>query len=135
MERLSGRVRHLSGTAPAGWLRNGRDGKGLGAWSHSDRESEIWKANAIRLSRPFLKNRTGGKPFCFWIGGLDPHRPYELDSGKAAGIDVDKIQPFACLPNVPVVRSDIADYYFEVQRFDKLVGEAIDIAGRNRRTG
>ncbi len=32
---------------------------------------------------------------------------------------------FACLPNVPVVRSDIADYYFEVQRFDKLVEEAI----------
>ncbi len=73
----------------------------------------------------FLKNRDTTKPFCFWIGGLDPHRPYKLDSGKEAGIEVDKIQPFACFPNVPVVRSDIADYYFEVQRFDKLVGAAV----------
>ena len=31
----------------------------------------------------------------------------------------------ACLPDSPEVRSDVADYYFEVQRFDSHVGELL----------
>jgi N-sulfoglucosamine sulfohydrolase len=73
----------------------------------------------------FMRQRDRSKPFCFWLGGTDPHRPYELGAGQSAGIDVDSIKPFPCLPNVPEVRSDVADYYFEVQRFDQLVGVAI----------
>ncbi len=72
----------------------------------------------------FLQQRDKSKPFCFWLGSSDPHRPYELGSGKRAGLDLDRIQPFPCLPNVPEVRSDVADYYWEVQRFDQLVGAA-----------
>jgi arylsulfatase A-like enzyme len=44
--------------------------------------------------------------------------------------------PFA-LPDTPVVRSDILDYYFEVQRFDSAVGailQALDDAGLARDT-
>lgn len=33
----------------------------------------------------FLKTVPAGKPFCFWFGSLDPHRPYEKGSGLAAG--------------------------------------------------
>ncbi|MBN1442984.1 MAG: sulfatase [Planctomycetes bacterium] len=73
----------------------------------------------------FLSRRSEGKPFCFWLGSGDPHRPYEPGSGAKSGMDLGKIRPPACLPDSPAVRSDVADYYFEVQRFDRLVGAAV----------
>ena len=73
----------------------------------------------------FIRQRDPHKPFCFWLGSSDPHRPYELGSGKQLEIVVDRVQPFACLPDVPEVRSDMADYYGEVQRFDQFVGACI----------
>ena len=73
----------------------------------------------------FIQQRDKAKPFCFWLGSADPHRPYEPGVGASAGLEVDRIEPFACLPNVPEVRSDVADYYWEVQRFDQLVGAAV----------
>ena len=73
----------------------------------------------------FLEQRARGKPFCFWLGTSDPHRPYELGSGEASGIDLAEIQLPACFPDAPEVRKDVADYYFEVQRFDSLVGDAL----------
>lgn len=73
----------------------------------------------------FFDQRDSGKPFCFWLGSRDPHRDYELGSGAKSGMDLSKIKPAACFPDSPEVRSDIADYYWEVQRFDRLVGEAV----------
>ncbi len=73
----------------------------------------------------FLAERPKNKPFCYWLGTSDPHRPFKLGSGKASGIDPTKIKLFGHYPDSPEVRGDVADYYFEVQRFDELVGEAI----------
>ncbi|MCB9769519.1 MAG: sulfatase [Candidatus Omnitrophica bacterium] len=73
----------------------------------------------------FLLQRDKEKPFCFWLGSGDPHRPYEEGTGIESGMDLSKIEVPACFPDVPEIRSDIADYYFEVQRFDTLVGEAL----------
>ena len=73
----------------------------------------------------FMKHRDPSKPFCFWFGTVDPHRPYEAGRGRASGIDVDAIHVPGFLPDTDVVRSDIADYYYEVERFDREVGEAI----------
>jgi len=73
----------------------------------------------------FLANWDGSKPFCFWLGSSDPHRPYEAGTGEQSGMDLDKIKMFECFPDDPVVRSDVADYYYEVQRFDTLVMDAI----------
>ena len=33
----------------------------------------------------FLRRVPAGQPFCFWLGSFDPHRPYKLGSGRAAG--------------------------------------------------
>lgn len=33
----------------------------------------------------------------------------------------------ACLPDDPVIRKDLCDYYFEVQRFDRRFGEMLDL--------
>jgi arylsulfatase A-like enzyme len=74
----------------------------------------------------FLARRDGSAPFCFWLGSSDPHRPYKKGSGAAAGMPLDEIRLFGCFPDAPEIRSDVADYYFEVQRFDRLVGNAVE---------
>ncbi len=73
----------------------------------------------------FLKARPADAPFCFWLGASDPHRAYEKGSGAAAGINPDAVDVPGFYPDVPEIRSDIADYYFEVQRFDADVGAAL----------
>ncbi|MCH5600641.1 sulfatase family protein [Niabella ginsengisoli] len=65
------------------------------------------------------------KPFFFWLGTADPHRPYEKGTGAKSGMDISKVHLFEHYPKSDVVRSDVADYYFEVQRWDRLVGSAI----------
>ena len=70
----------------------------------------------------FLAKRPSGKPFCFWFGSYDPHRPYAKGSGEKSGMKLDRIKLPACFPDCPEVRGDVADYYLEVQRFDREVG-------------
>jgi N-sulfoglucosamine sulfohydrolase len=74
----------------------------------------------------FFEARPKGKPFCFWFGSSDPHRPYKAGSGKASGMKLEDVHLFAHFPDVPEVRSDVADYYWEVQRFDREVGALLD---------
>lgn len=74
----------------------------------------------------FLESTEAGeKPFFFWLATSDPHRGYKKGSGKASGIDPSKVHLFDHYPDSDEVRNDVADYYFEVQRWDKLVGTAI----------
>jgi len=77
--------------------------------------------------KQFLDARPEGEPFCFWLGASDPHRGYKKDSGRNSGIDVSKIPLPAFYPDSEVIRSDIADYYWEVQRFNRDCGEAIQL--------
>ena len=74
----------------------------------------------------FLRNRPPGRPFAFWFGSTDPHRPYEQGSGAQSGIDIASIRVPRFLPDTPEVRGDLADYFFEVQRFDREVGEILE---------
>jgi N-sulfoglucosamine sulfohydrolase len=81
----------------------------------------------------FLKTVPDGKPFCFWFGHKDPHRPYEKGSGLKSGMKIEDVSVPPYLPDTPEVRSDILDYYFAVQRFDRDLGQvlaAIEAAGR-----
>ena len=72
----------------------------------------------------FIEQREG-RPFCFWFGSTDPHRPYDAGSGAAAGLKADTVRVPAFLPDTPEVRSDMLDYYFEVQRFDRDLGRIL----------
>ncbi|NQT53121.1 sulfatase-like hydrolase/transferase, partial [bacterium] len=76
--------------------------------------------------KQFLAKRPKGAPFCFWFGSFDPHRGYKVNSGVASGMDPAKVTLPACLPDAPVVRRDLCDYYWEVQRFDRETGEMLD---------
>jgi arylsulfatase A-like enzyme len=73
----------------------------------------------------FYKQAPKNKPFYFWFGSQDPHRPYEEGSGARAGMNAADVDVPAFLPDTPVTRSDILDYYFEVQRIDREAGEII----------
>jgi arylsulfatase A-like enzyme len=75
----------------------------------------------------FLAAQPKDQPFCFWFGTSDPHRGYKRHSGRDAGIDPDKARAPSFLPQHEDVRGDIADYYFEVQRWDREVGEALKL--------
>ena len=75
--------------------------------------------------RTFHDARPEGVPFCFWFGSTDPHRAYEKGSGLASGLRLDDVRVPEFLPDDPKVRSDILDYYFEIERFDRELGEIV----------
>ncbi len=75
----------------------------------------------------FYNEREDGQPFCYWFSSRDPHRPFKRNGGKKAGIDTNKIKVPPYLPDTPDVRSDMADYYAEIQHFDKEVATFISL--------
>ena len=75
----------------------------------------------------FLRSRPEDRPFCFWFGSSDPHRGYEWQSGLKSGMNLSDVKVPACLPDSEDVRTDICDYYWEVQRFDRQVGEILHV--------
>lgn len=104
--------------------RIGRYGKGVWPSKHAFRKRDSF-GEKFRSFDDFIKERQQGEPFCYWHGGQDPHRPYELGVGKRSGIELSKVKVPACLPDSETVRSDVADYLWEVQRFDREVGEIV----------
>ena len=93
--------------------------------------------NEFKNFAEFLRAAPPDRPFCFWFGSHDPHRPYEPDSGLKAGMRPEAVRVPPCWPDAPEVRRDILDYYFEVQRFDREVGELLAMlekAGRLENT-
>jgi N-sulfoglucosamine sulfohydrolase len=78
----------------------------------------------------FFEARPEGAPFCLWFGSSDPHRPYEAGAGAARGMKLEDVHLFGHLPDAPEVRSDVADYYFEVERFDRELGELLALLER-----
>src|SRR5947207_11042331 len=75
----------------------------------------------------FLKSVPAGKPFCFWFGSRDPHRPYVQGSGVRSGMKLADVFVPPYLPDTPEVRGDICDYYYAVQRYDRDVGEMLKL--------
>jgi arylsulfatase A-like enzyme len=90
--------------------------------------------------RAMLAAKPGDKPFAYWFGPTNTHRSWVRGSGKKLwNIDPDslkgKLPPF--LPDVPVVREDLADYFGEVQALDAAMGallEELDKAGERANT-
>jgi len=66
----------------------------------------------------FLRHRQKGQPFCFWYGAHEPHRGFEKGSGLKSGKKLVDVDVPAFLPDTPEVRSDILDYYTEIEWFD-----------------
>lgn len=80
----------------------------------------------------FLRARKPGQPFCFWVGGHEPHRPYDEGSGRRAGRSLADVDVPAYLPDNRTVRGDLLDYALEVEWLDAQVGR---ILGQLDRSG
>ena len=92
------------------------------------RKKEIFTMVRSNFSR-FLDDNKGGKPFFYWFGPHNSHRPWTRGSGKAIwGLDPDSLKGKvpAFLPDVPDVREDLADYLGEALAWDGMVNELIE---------
>jgi arylsulfatase A-like enzyme len=82
---------------------------------------------AFKNFAEFLRTVPKDKPFCFWYGSRDPHRPYVQGSGQKSGMKLEDVVVPSFLPDTPEVRSDILDYYFAVQRYDRDTGAILKL--------
>lgn len=73
----------------------------------------------------FRAKRNTGQPFCFWFGSIDPHRPYDRNAGTGAGKDPAKVRLPGEYPDADLPRRDMLDYFYEIERFDREIGEII----------
>jgi arylsulfatase A-like enzyme len=116
----------------------GCEGKGWGPGSVPDSGREYNHGGRTYNSfEGFLAANESGAPWCYWFSSRMPHRPYEVGSGVASGIDPAAVEVPACLPDNEHTRGDICDYYIEVQKFDREVGKilrALDKSGQRENT-
>jgi len=97
------------------------------AWGPGRERPRPAAGMAYQDMEEFLQKRPKDKPFCFWSGSPDPHRVYEWQSGIKSGMKLAEVKVPPCLPDNTIVRTDICDYYWEVQRFDREVGEQLKL--------
>ena len=87
--------------------------------------SGISRNDSARNFGAFLEKRPKDKPFCFWLGMHEPHRGYELNSGVRLGKKLPDVTVPSYLPDMSVVRGDLADYAIEVEWGDAVIGKAL----------
>lgn len=73
----------------------------------------------------FLAQRDKAKPFCFWMGFTEPHRPYEWNAGVRLGKKIGDVKVPKFLPDTEIVRRDLLDYSVEVEWGDAQIGRAL----------
>lgn len=81
----------------------------------------------------WIEQAPADSPICVWMGSRRPHRPYTVGSGEAHGFCPDSLKLCPDLPDAPDVRTDVADYYYNIQLFQdecEEVVEALRKAGR-----
>ncbi len=122
----------------------GHTGKGAGpanfeGWKHNPAGPAYQQREAPEAPRgisrndyaanfaDFLKARPTGAPFCFWYGATEPHRPFQQGIGLESGKRLDDVLVPPFLPDAAEVRSDMLDYYFEIEHFDRHLGRMLDL--------
>ncbi|MHC4644345.1 MAG: sulfatase family protein [Planctomycetota bacterium] len=111
----------------SGWDHNPAGSKKYGKRRSDPPASGIGKRDYARSFEDFLKDRREGQPFCFWYGCQEPHRDYEQGSGLRAGKTLDGVVVPESLPDVPKIRSDMLDYYLEIEWYDEHLGRMIKL--------
>jgi uncharacterized sulfatase len=77
--------------------------------------------------KAFLDEREEGQPFCFWLGTLEPHRPFEKDSWKKAGLSLADAEVPDFLPDTEAIRGDLLDFAVEIAWLDAHITNSINI--------
>jgi len=88
----------------------------------------ISEIDYVKNFESFLADNKDNKPFFFWYGGNEAHRAFEYGSGVRNGkkmSEIDKV--FNFWPDVESVRTDMLDYAFELEYFDRQLGKMMDM--------
>jgi uncharacterized sulfatase len=78
----------------------------------------------------FFEGKDPSKPFCFWYGSSEPHRVYETGSGLKAGKRIEDVRVPPFLPDTTEIRSDMLDYFLEIEWFDQHLERILDLLER-----
>jgi uncharacterized sulfatase len=108
----------------AGWPRNPA-GPGFDQRRAEVRSKGVNANDYAANFADFLDARPKDKPFCFWYGCHEPHRGYDKGSGLKSGKRLEDVVVPPFLPDTPEVRSDILDYYLEIEHFDRHLGQML----------
>lgn len=110
----------------AGWARNPA-GPGFDERTAGQKLKGISNNDYAGNFEDFLAAKPKDRPFAFWCGFHEPHRTYDEGSGLRAGKKLEDaaVPPF--LPDVPEVRSDILDYYVEIEHLDRHLNRMLDL--------
>jgi N-sulfoglucosamine sulfohydrolase len=119
------------GWGPGNWKISGRTRNPVGKeYSEIIDESVpqyIRNTDYAANFKAFLNDRKPGQPFCFWYGASEPHRRYKDGIGVENGFQLSEIKVPPFLPDVDDVKSDIADYLYEINHFDVHLGRMIQM--------
>ena len=104
----------------------GHSGKGWGPgnWEAGGRDRNPAGYSFESLGE-FMDQKESDVPWSFWISSRNPHRPFTYDAGVESGMNLDEVQVPPYLPDIPEVRADMTDYYYQIQQFDDQVATAI----------
>ena len=106
----------------------GTEGKG---WGPGNFDVSGWEHNPggkkYDSFKEFHDLTEKDSPWMYWFSSRNPHRPYNADSSKISKIDITKIKVPPYLPDNEDVRKDMADYYQEIESFDKEVASFIEL--------
>lgn len=88
---------------------------------------QISKTDYAANFEQFIMEKPNDKPFLFWFGCFEPHRAYDygigIEKGNKQTDEIDKVPGF--WPDNDVVRTDMLDYAFEIEYFDKHLGRML----------
>jgi len=114
---------YFIGMTGKGWAPGSEDG-----WERNPAGPRFGGGDYSHAFRQFLDQRPDGKPFFFWFGSREPHPSTiraNVGSGVEAGFDPDDIVVPPFLPDVPEVRSHIADYLRMIEIYDEHLGRML----------
>ena len=107
---LMKRAGYQTGYEQKGW--------GPGELPKSERLENPAGETQFRSFAGFLASTSVRRPFSFWFGSHDPHRPWTRGQKPDRAARLKKVRAPGYLPNHPEVREDLVDYGYEVEQFD-----------------
>jgi len=109
---------------PGGWERH-PVGDSFEYFETDDHPAGVTSHDHARNFSAFLDSLDQEEPFFFWMGFLEPHRRFEEGSGIASGKNPEDVALPGIFPDLPEIRSDILDYYIEIEHIDSQLMQAL----------
>ena len=91
----------------------------------------ISKTDYAENFKVFLTQKNSSKPFFFWVGISEPHIPHPKGLGVKKGINPERINVPSFYPDIPLVRSALADYLYEIEWADQSIAKVLQVLVAN----